>query len=76
MKTIELKQEIHSLVDEINDDELLKAVQVLLKPHRNEFDFSESDIQEFDKRMQDRENGIGKSYSLDEAESYFKNKKQ
>lgn len=74
MKTIELKQEIHSLVDEINDDELLKAVQVLLKPHRHEFAFSERDIQEFDKRMQDRKDGIGKSYTLEEVGEYFKEK--
>lgn len=70
--TLTIKEEIHELVNEISDDELLKAVHTLLKPRRQDFNFSDEDIQEFDRRMEDRKNGIGKSYTLDEAETYFK----
>lgn len=72
--TLTIKDEIHSLVDEINDAELLQAVRILLKPHHQDYIFSKGDIQEFDKRMHDRKNGIGRSYTLSEAEAYFKNK--
>lgn len=73
--TISIKDEIHLLVDEINDTELLQAVRVLLKPHHQEYIFSKEDIVEFDQRMQDRKNNVGKSYTLAEAKEYFKNKK-
>ena len=59
----------------ISDEKLLNAVHTLLKPYRQDYIFSEEDIQEFDNRMNDRKNGIGKSYTLEEAETYFKNKK-
>lgn len=73
--TLTIKEEIHELVNEISDQELLKAVHTLLKPYRQDYIFSEEDILEFDNRMNDRKNGIGKSYTLEDAEKYFKNKK-
>lgn len=70
-----LKEEIHALVNKIHNKELLNVVLVLLKPHDSaEFEFTEEEIEEFDKRMADRKNGVGKSYTLEQAESYFRNK--
>ena len=76
MNTSTLKEEIHLLVDEISDDEVLKAVQILLKPRHQEYQLSEAQIAELDKRMEDRRNGVGKSYTLEEVEQYFKDKKK
>mgnify|MGYP000868005981 CR=1 FL=1 len=73
--TLTIKEEIHELVNEISDEKLLNAVHTLLKPYRQDYIFSEEDIQELDNRMNDRKNGIAKSYTLEEAETYFKNKK-
>lgn len=76
MNTTTLKEEIHYLVNEISDDEILKAVQTLLKPRVQEYQLTDEQISELDRRMEDRKNGIGKSYTLDEVEQYFKDKKK
>lgn len=73
---LNIKDEVHELIDTINDESVLKAVQTLLKLRYQDYELSDEQISELDRRMEDRKNGIGKSYTLNEVEAYFKNKKK
>lgn len=75
MNNFALKNEIFALVSKVEDEKILSTVRDILKPLDNSsFVFSDEEIQEFDNRMKERHDGIGKSFTLEEAEAYFKKK--
>lgn len=71
-----LKEEVHAIIDDIDDVEVLKAVHTLVKPYSHEYELTNEQVAELDRRMEDYKNGIGKSYTLEEAKQYFKDLKK
>ena len=69
MNTAIIREKLHNYVDK-GDDKLVKLLFVLAKGYIEEddsYEFSDEEILEFDKRRQDRQNGVSKLYSWEEA---------
>jgi molybdopterin-guanine dinucleotide biosynthesis protein A len=75
MSTVELKTDLHNLIDEINDTSILKALHTLLKQKKSEvigFSAGRKPLtkKELIKRLEKAENQIkkGQSVTIDELE--------
>ena len=69
MRTTQIKQQLHNYIDSA-EDKKLKAIYTLLEDDITEgYQFSEDQKQELDRRYNDHQNGIGKSYDRDEIDA-------
>jgi hypothetical protein len=67
MTTTQIKQKLHSYIDNA-EDKKLKAIYTLLKDDIGEdYKFTKEQEAELDKRFNDYQNGIGKTYTWDET---------
>jgi len=67
MTTTQIKQKLHSYIDNA-EDKKLKAIYTLLQDDIGEdYKFTKEQEAELDKRFNDYQNGIGKTYTWDET---------
>ena len=67
--TLTIKEEVHAIIDDIDDIEILKAVRTLVKPYSHEYDIPEEHWIKIEKDDADYENGLGKNYSWKDVET-------
>ncbi len=72
MTTKSLKKELHHAIDVIEDSLFLKAIYTLLNEKSKEYDFdlSENQKEELDRRVKAHKEGKSKSYSINEVKKY------
>ena len=75
MKSIELKQEIHGYIEQV-DDKILQAIKTLVKPSIEQIQLSKDQKQELDKREKAHLSGKSKSYTWEQTERMLKSKKK
>jgi len=67
MRTTQIKQQLHDYIDSA-ENKKLKAIYTLLEDDITEgYQFSEDQKKELDRRYNDYQNGIGKTYSREEV---------
>jgi hypothetical protein len=67
MTTTQIKQKLHSYIENA-EDKKLKAIYTLLQDDIDEdYKFTKEQEAELDKRFNDYQNGIGKTYTWDET---------
>jgi putative addiction module component (TIGR02574 family) len=67
MSTAQIRQQLHEYIDTA-EDKKLKAIYTLVESDINEeFMFSDEQKKELDRRYDDYQNGIGKTYTWEEA---------
>ncbi len=68
MSTAEIRQRLHDYID-IAEDKKLEAIYTLLQDNSIADDYELTDEQktELDKRLHDYQNGIGRTYNWDET---------
>ena len=74
--TLTLKEEVHAIIEDIDDDEVLKAVHTLVKPYSHEYDIPEEHWIKIEKDDADYENGLGKNYSWKDVETILNTDKK
>jgi hypothetical protein len=75
MKLIDLKQEIHGYIEQV-DDKTLEAIRILMKPGIEQLQLTKEQKAELDKRRKNHLMGKSKSYTWDETEKMVKSKKR
>ena len=72
MTTKSLKKELHNAIDVIDDSSFLKAIYTLLNEKSKEYDFdlSEKQKEELNRRVKAHKEGKSKSYSINEVKKY------
>lgn len=77
MSTSAIKEELHYFIEN-GDDKLLKMMYAIAKEYTDDDDrhdvFSEAEIEEFDRRSADMDNGVTKIYSWEEAKKIITGK--
>lgn len=76
--TTNIKEEIHQLINDIDDIEFLKAVQTIIsaKAHDNsQGDLTDEEIQIVEERRENYLQQKGKNYSWDEVKAFAKSSK-
>ncbi|MBS1623171.1 MAG: hypothetical protein JST83_04090 [Bacteroidetes bacterium] len=70
MNTVVIREKLHGYVDN-GDEKLVKLLFALAKEYvgDEDYEFSDEELKEFEKRRQDRINGSSKTYSWDEAKA-------
>ncbi|MBS1685205.1 MAG: hypothetical protein JSS76_10635 [Bacteroidetes bacterium] len=70
MNTVVIREKLHGYVDN-GDEKLVKLLFALAKEYvgDEDYEFSDEELKEFEKRRQDRINGLSKTYSWDEAKA-------
>jgi len=71
-----LKEEVHAIIDDIDDIEILKAVYILVKPYSHEYDIPEEHWIKIENDDADYENGLGENYSWKDVETILKKYKK
>jgi hypothetical protein len=76
MNTSALKEEIHNLIEEV-DEKVLSAVHSLLTKitQNNSYDLTDKEIAQLDKEYKDYKKGLTKGYTLNEAKKLISFKK-
>ena len=72
-----IKTELHQRIDAMDNDKVLEAVYTLLENSKNEaedYELSDADLKELEKREADYLSGNNKGYSLDEFKAMIKEK--
>lgn len=64
--TVSVKEEIHELIDAIQDEKVLEAVRTLIKPYTSAL-ISEEYWQQLEEEDMNYKSGKGKNYSWDEV---------
>ncbi len=78
MGTENVKEEIHQLLNNIDDIEFLKAVQTIIAAKINtapEYDLTDEDIQIVEERREKYLKGEGKNYTWEEVKAFAKSQK-
>ncbi len=70
MNTVVIREKLHGYVDN-GDEKLLKLLFALAKEYigDDDYEFTSEELKEFEKRRQDRINGLSKALSWDEAKA-------
>jgi hypothetical protein len=73
----ELKIELHSLIDKIEDERILNAVYTLLNLTRKKYPFEPESNEEFLASIQEAEKDVaeGRVFTHEEVKQHFRNKK-
>ncbi len=67
MRTAQIRQQLHEYIESAGDKKL-KAIYTLVENDINEeFAFSDEQKKELDRRYDDYQNGVGKTYTWEEA---------
>ena len=67
MRTTQIRQQLHDYIDSA-EDKKLKAIYTLLEDDlSDDYQLSITQKEELDKRYNDHQNGIGRTYSWDET---------
>jgi len=67
MSIAEIKQQLHEYIDSA-EDKKLKAIYTLLEDDiTDDYQFSEDQKKELDRRYNNYQNGVGKTYTWDET---------
>jgi putative addiction module component (TIGR02574 family) len=67
MRTAQIRQQLHEYIDTA-EDKKLKAIYTLLEDEiADEFELTAEQKKELDRRYDDYQNGIGKTYTREEA---------
>ncbi len=66
MSTAQIRQRLHEIIDTA-EDKKLKAIYTLLEDDSIDYQLSAAQKKELDRRLNDHENGIGKTYTWDET---------
>ena len=72
-----IKTALHQRIDAMDNDKVLEAVYTLLENSKNEaedYELSDVDLKELEKREADYLSGDNKGYSLDEFKAMIKEK--
>ena len=72
-----IKTELHQRIDAMDNDKVLEAVYTLLENSKNEaedYELSDADLKELEKREADYLSGNNKGSSLDEFKAMIKEK--
>ena len=75
MKSIDLKQEIHGYIEQV-DDKILEAIRTLVKPSIEQIQLTEDQKAELHKRKKNHLAGKSKSFTWTEAEQMIKSGKR
>ena len=78
-KSINIKEEIHQLINDIDDIEFLKAVQTIIsakiQDNPEDYELTEEEIQIVEERRERYLKGEGKNYTWDEVKAFAKSSK-
>jgi hypothetical protein len=78
METTDIREKLHEYVNN-SDEKLLKLLYVLAKEYNDEddfeYEFSETELDDFEKRRSKRISGESKTYSWKEAKEMITGKK-
>ncbi len=77
MNSILLKEKLHDFVN-VGDEKLLKMMYALAREYNNDeslIDFTDEEIKQFDRRRENRNNGISSVHTWEEAKEMILNKK-
>ena len=67
MRTTQIRQQLHDYIDSA-EDKKLKAIYTLLEDDlSDDYQLSIAQKEELDKRYNDHQNGVGRTYSWDET---------
>ncbi len=73
---LNIKDEVHELIDTINDENILNAVKTLIQPYSYNSEVPEEHWLKIEKDDDDYKNGIGKNYTWNEVETILSTKKK
>ena len=73
---LNIKDEVHELIDTINDENILNAVKTLIQPYSYNSEIPEEHWLKIEKDDDDYKNGIGKNYTWNEIETLLSTKKK
>ncbi len=77
--SVNIKEEIHQLINDIDDLEFLKAVQTIISAKINEgsdeYGLTEEEMQIVEERREKYLNKEGKNYTWDEVKAFAKSSK-
>lgn len=73
---LNIKDEVHELIDTINDENILNAVKTLIQPYSYNSEIPEEHWLKIEKDDDDYKNGIGKNYTWNEIEILLSTKKK
>jgi putative addiction module component (TIGR02574 family) len=76
MKTTALKKEMHLAIDRIEDSTFLKAIYTILNDKSKEYQLTEEDKEEIDRRLDSYEKGKSKLYTWEEVKRAIRKTKK
>jgi hypothetical protein len=74
-ESINIKEEIHQLINDIDDIEFLKAVQTIISAKIQDNYLSDEEIQIVEERREKYLKDEGKTYTWDEVKAFAKSSK-
>ena len=72
--SIKLKENLHKLIEEIDDKEILKAVYTILEREVSDFELTDSQKKELDRREKRHKSGESNSYNWEETKKIIRKK--
>ena len=79
MTTLKLKNNIHKVIDKIEDENLLKAVYTILEKQvelTDEYDLTPAQQKELKRRLTNHQSGKSKTYSWEEVKASLLNRRK